>query len=135
MKVVVDANVIVSALATRGLCCELLADLQRSHEVVLAECVLREVERVLTDKFRAPPALVAERLAWLRAQCTVAADAVVIGTWSRDADDDRVIAVAIEVGAVAIVTGDADLLILGVVQQVVMVAPRDWRRFEADTLG
>lgn len=131
MKIVLDANVFISALATRGICMELLADLHQSHDVVLAACVLREVERVLLTKFRVPPPLVAEKLGWLRSRCSVVGDAVTIGRWSRDADDDLVIAIALEIGATAIVTGDADLLILGIVEGVSMVAPRDWRRFEA----
>jgi uncharacterized protein len=47
------------------------------------------------------------------------------GAWSRDPDDDRVIACALAARADFIVTGDADLLSLGPVEGVQIVSPVD----------
>lgn len=45
------------------------------------------------------------------------------GAWSRDPDDDRVIACALAVGADFVVTGDDDLLTLGEVGGIRIVSP------------
>lgn len=131
MKVLVDTNVVLAAMATRGVGAELFEYLCVHHEVLLAEFVLDEVSEKLRKKFRVPDGLVDLRMAWLREQGRIVAAVQPDASWCRDADDDNVIAAALAADAAAILTGDADLLVLGKVQGVAMVAPRDWYRFEA----
>ena len=57
MKVFLDTNVLVSALTTRGLCWELLNVAAVEYNLTLADLVLVELERILTEKFGMPTAL------------------------------------------------------------------------------
>ena len=71
MKIFLDTNVIVSALATRGLCADLFHAILAEHELVLGETVLGEVHRVLHRKLRVPTAAVEEIEGHLRGQAKV----------------------------------------------------------------
>ena len=44
MRVFVDTNVLVAAVATRGLCADVLRAVLASHELVVSQQVLAEVE-------------------------------------------------------------------------------------------
>ncbi len=49
MRVVLDTNVLVAAFAARGLCEALVAVCLQSHEVVLSEHILAELNKNLED--------------------------------------------------------------------------------------
>lgn len=101
---------IVSAFATRGLSADVMRLVLAEHELVTAEVVLREVERVLTAKFHAPPEIVSEVVAQLREHHVEPVPRSVGEIRIRDPDDARVLASAIAAGADVVVTGDQDLL-------------------------
>lgn len=110
MRVFLDTNVIVSAVATRGLCADVFRLILAEHDLVVGEVVLDEVRRVLQARFKLPPERVAEVEDLLRDYEVVpkpkATDPVVV----RDAADRWVLASARAAGVDALVTGDADLL-------------------------
>jgi hypothetical protein len=58
VRIFLDTNVLASALATRGLCADLLHQLLLAHTLVISSEVLAELERVLFIKFGAPPEIV-----------------------------------------------------------------------------
>jgi len=60
VKVFCDTNVVVSAVATRGLCADLLRVILAEHELVLGETVVKEVGRVLQRKLHVPQDVVRE---------------------------------------------------------------------------
>lgn len=101
---------IVSAFATRGLSADVMRLVLAEHELVTADVVLREVERVLTTKFRTPPNVVSEVLAQLREHHVEPVPRAIGKIRARDPDDARVLASAIAAGADVVVTGDRDLL-------------------------
>jgi putative PIN family toxin of toxin-antitoxin system len=110
VKVFLDTNVVVSAVATRGLCADLLQVILAEHELVLGETVLAEVPRVLHRKLRVPPDTVAELEAYLRKQAVVATAPEARAIKGRDTADAAVVGEAVGSGAEALVTGDRDLL-------------------------
>ncbi|HEV2473748.1 MAG TPA: hypothetical protein VGS41_13820, partial [Chthonomonadales bacterium] len=61
-----DTNVLVSAFTTRGLCADLFLRVLAEHELLCAEVVLEELDRVLTDRFRVPTIAVNDILVLLR---------------------------------------------------------------------
>ena len=54
MRVCLDTDVLVAAVATRGLCSDVLRAVLAEHELVIGEVILVERRRVLTIKFKVP---------------------------------------------------------------------------------
>ena len=124
MKVFLDTNVLVSALATRGLCADLLRKVLTEHELLVGKQVLIECRRVLRSKFRLPKDLLDDIDQFLRAQTIVSKGAAGLDVTVRDPDDARIIAEAVAGSADVLVTGDRDLLDLAAHSPVRIVNPR-----------
>ena len=126
MRVLLDTNVLVSAYATRGLCADVLRVILSEHELVVAEVVLEELERVLATKLRLPREVIEEILAALREHPVQARPvAVPEHVEVSDPDDGRVLASALEAKAEVLVTGDPHLLdVADQVKQIEILNPR-----------
>ncbi len=61
MRVYLDTNVVVSAVATRGLCADVLQAIVAEHELVVGEAMLSELRRILAQKLGLPKEIVANR--------------------------------------------------------------------------
>jgi putative PIN family toxin of toxin-antitoxin system len=109
LRVCFDTNVLVSAVATRGICADLMNLVLAEHEVVLGETVLSELKRVLERKVRVPKATTAELDAFLRQRATVISASRQAPEGALDAADAAVLAEA-AAGADVLVTGDRQLL-------------------------
>ena len=109
MRVFLDTNVLVSAVATRGLCADLMHAILAAHELVVGETVLAELRRVLTKKIGIPAQMVDELEVFLRSQALVVEDAPPM-------------AVAGEVDV--LVTGDAHLLDIAASAPLLILNPR-----------
>ncbi|HEV8260129.1 MAG TPA: putative toxin-antitoxin system toxin component, PIN family [Burkholderiales bacterium] len=125
MKVFLDTNVLASGIATRGLCSELLESVIHDHELLTCQPVLRELERVLAQKFRLPEAVVAGFLALLKAEGTVVKSRKNPPIPIKDADDIPILACAIAGKADVFVTGDKELLDLRKIEDLTVVSPRE----------
>lgn len=119
-----DTNVLVSALATRGLCAELYERLLTQHEAVLGEPVIAEVLDVLRRKFRAGDELLTKVEAELRLLEVIPAQPVAPALLIQDQEDPWIIACALAAKVDCFVTGDAELLELGKVEGLSIVSPR-----------
>lgn len=129
MKVYLDTNVLVSALAARGLCADLMRLVLAEHEVLTGEVNLVELRRVLSTRFRAAAAQVDLVEELLRDQTVIAKPAALLPLAVRDPDDAWVLASAVAGQADLLVTGDADLLVLADRSPVAIVSPREgWLR-------
>jgi len=124
VKVFLDTNVLVSALATRGLCADLYERLLTEHEVVIGEPVVMEVLDILKRKFRANRALLIKVEAELRLLRVIPAQAVAPNLPIRDVDDPWIIACALQADVDCFVTGDAELLALKMVGKLPIISPR-----------
>jgi putative PIN family toxin of toxin-antitoxin system len=128
-RLVLDTNVVVSALFWDGKPLELMA-LAPEREVRLYACAALLTElRMTLAKPKLVKALEAsgrsagEHVDAYRRLVTLTRRTAAAGAWSRDPDDDRVIACALAVRADFLVTGDGDLLSLGSVEGVRIVSP------------
>jgi PIN domain len=69
--IVFDTNVILAAFLTHGASAEVVEHCIAAHEVFISPFILDEVEDKLRNKFRFPPAKVADLLRYLRDQLEV----------------------------------------------------------------
>ncbi len=129
MKVFLDTNVLASAIATRGLCSELLESVIHDHELLTCQPVLRELEGVLIEKLRLPEAVVAGFLALLKAEGTIVESRKDPSIRIKDSDDIPILGCAIAGKADVFVTGDKELLELRKIEDLAVVSPRElWNR-------
>ena len=132
MKVFLDTNVLVSAVATRGLCADVLREVLVSHDLVLSQQVLDEVGQVLRTKMGASPDLAAEFVRLLEQDAVIARPARLPRVKLHDKDDLPILGAAIAARAQVLVTGDRELLELGIVEDVEVVSPRQfWERLRS----
>ena len=125
LRVVLDTNVIVAALVATGLCHEVVVRALGACTVVASTPLLDELERTLGAKFTLGPAANAF-LEQLHVRLRLVDPVPLPAPVSRDADDDVVLATAVAAGAVVIVTGDQDLLVLGRYREIDIVSPREF---------
>ena len=124
MKVFLDTNVLVSAVATRGLCADLVQVVLADHQLVVGETVLTELRRILRRKLRVPDSTIQELDAFLRRHADVVSDAPPVDIRLRDPSDLPEIAEALAGTSDVLVTRDADLLAVATKSPVPIVAPR-----------
>lgn len=130
-RLVLDTNVVISALFWDGKPLELMA-LAVDGEVRLytSPALLAELQATIT-KPKLVKALMAsgrsptDHVAEYRRLVTLTHRVLPKGSWSRDPDDNHVIACALAARADFLVTGDDDLLMLGNVEGVRIVPPAE----------
>ena len=111
MRAALDSSVLIAAYISRaGVCAELLEDLFMHHQLATSEYILKEVTRKLSEKFRFPPAMVAQLRESIlaAAQCVEPAD-IPIGS-CRNPDDLPVLGTAVAAQADVLITVDKGLL-------------------------
>lgn len=133
MRLVLDANVVIAAAATRGLCEAVFELCLERYQIISGEALLDEVDRGLRRKLRLPPEIAAAYLRLLRETADIIAPAAIESGICRDPNDEMVLGLAVAGGADLIVSGDKDLLEIGQFGTVRIVAPRAF--WEAATRG
>jgi uncharacterized protein len=128
VKAVFDTNVLIAAFAAEGLCAKLLFRARkRELSLLLCPIILDEFEKILQTKLRASSSEIREAMELVRE----AADEILMpgneaAGVCRDRDDDLVLSCALSARADFLVTGDADLLVLGSFREVAIVTPRQF---------
>lgn len=124
MRVVLDTNVLLAAFAAHGLCEALLAVCLQSHEVILSEHILTELNDHLKGKLKMSPDQRREIDTLLREGATIVEPAEIPSKACPDPDDLPVLGTAVTGRADALVTGDAQLLRVKAFQGVPILSPR-----------
>jgi putative PIN family toxin of toxin-antitoxin system len=133
VKVYFDTSVLISAFTARGLCADLIRVVLAEHELMTGEVNLRELRRVLVEKFRAPNALVASIESQLRDHTIIPVPAAPSAIIIRDPDDAWVLATALASEADMLVTGDQDLLAIAASVSLPILTPRlAWEQLRGD---
>lgn len=121
MRVVLDSNVVISAILFRGRPRSLIASALRGEiDLVTCPALLAELEELLEREFGFPAEVARAARAELESLAIVVVPAEVPRI-VRDPDDDEVLAAAVEGRTQGIVTGHRDLLSLEVHQGITMV--------------
>jgi putative PIN family toxin of toxin-antitoxin system len=132
VRVFLDTNVVVSAVATRGLCADLFRVVVAEHELVVGEVVLEELRRVLRANFRVPAERVTELEELLRGYETVDRPAQPEPVGVRDSADAWNLASARAAAVDVLITGDDDLLTLAERLPFRVLSPRAfWNELRA----
>lgn len=134
MRAFLDTNVLASALATRGLCADLLQAVAKDHVLIVGEPVIGELRRILPRSFRLPDEIVEGYLLFLLDIGELAREVPPLDTPIPDPDDAPILACALGASADVFVTGDKSLLDLGEVQGMPICSPRGlWEMWRSDT--
>jgi len=126
MKIVLDANVIIAALSTRGLCESIMEVCLSDHDIVLSDDLFNEIVRNLRDKIKPPKDIVHNIGEFLREHSTFSIPVSLPSDVCRDPDDIKILGLAVASNADYIVTGDKDLLVLKRFQGIPIVNPRSF---------
>lgn len=133
MRVFLDTNVLASAIATRGICADILRTTLAEHRLIIGEAVLAELGPVLLRKFRVAPDLAKETDEFLRREAEVIGPAPALGIAVRDKDDVAILEQAVAGAADVLVTGDQDLLEIAGKPPLRIVTPRGfWDLLRSD---
>ena len=126
MRVVLDTNVLLSALAFPGSKPDQVLQRVRRGEVelVLSPFILAECERILRDKFRFTKRQTDERVAAIRRMAILVEPTERIALVAAKDDDNRILECAVAARADYLVTGDKEhLLPLRSIGTTQIVAP------------
>ncbi len=130
MKIVLDTNILIAALITRGVCRDLLEHCIQRHQIIISDFILNEICENLQDKFQFDSDEIGEAIALLAAEMQKVVPAIMKIPVCRDPQDDMILATAIAGNAECIVTGDEGLIVLGQYGSVRILRPREFIDFE-----
>ncbi len=126
MKIVLDANVVVAAFATRGLCESIVELCLDSHEIIVSEHLLDEIHRNLLKKIKLPKKGANQIIAFLRENSSIVRPTPLPSQSCRDPDDVPILGAALAAKADVIVTGDKDLLVLKRFKRIPILTPKQF---------
>jgi putative PIN family toxin of toxin-antitoxin system len=126
-RVVLDTNVIVSALVFGGIprtVMELAEEAQ--FELFYSEPIQTEVRRILSEKFDWSPAILNEVLPAVWNMGTLIVPRTTVNAVPNDPDDNRILECALEAEAQFAVSGDHHLLALQKYRSISILTPRQF---------
>ena len=124
MKIFIDTNVLVSAVATRGLCADVVREVFVSHKLVVSAPLLIELKSILRSKFVVPDGLINELIELLKRDALFSTPCDLPDIEIQDKDDVVILSSALNGNADLFITGDKELLELRRVKNMEIVSPR-----------
>jgi uncharacterized protein len=131
MRIVLDTNVLIAALITRGVCRDLLEHCVQRHQIVVSDFILNELHENLKNKFHFDQPDIEEAIRLFSAEMQVVSPVLMKEPVCRDPQDEMILATAIAGNAECIITGDQDLLVLEQYSAVKILRPGEFADFEA----
>lgn len=124
MRVILDTNVVIAAVASRGLCEAIVELCLEHHGLIFCEGILEEIKENLRVKIRVSPPIISEYLKVLRSNAEILEPEDVQTAACRDPDDLMILGLVAPGNADAIVTGDKDLLVIKKYKGARIMTPR-----------
>jgi putative PIN family toxin of toxin-antitoxin system len=126
MRVLLDTNVLASAVATRGLCADVLREVLADHELITCPQIFTELRRILCDKFAVTNELIEDFIGLLQETAVCVAVSDLPKLTFKDKDDLGILAAAKDGNANVIVTGDKELQRLRQFSGISILTPRQF---------
>ena len=126
MKIIFDTNVILAAFLTEGLCYKVLNRCIGNFEIIISNWIIREVTEKLKIKFNVPSSQIQSVTRFIKNYFIHIEPSGEIPDICRDKDDNNVIHLAEFSKADIIITGDKDLLDIGVYKKCKIISPRQF---------
>ncbi|MDZ4198411.1 MAG: putative toxin-antitoxin system toxin component, PIN family [Kiritimatiellia bacterium] len=126
MRIILDANVLIAAIAGRGLCESLLELCLEEHVLIVSQELLDEVSGKLIRKIKLPVAVVDDFCSLLRNNAILETPAPVAAEACRDPKDLYLLGLCEATRAEFLVTGDLDLIESGWRGITRIVTPRQF---------
>ncbi len=124
MRVFLDTNVLVSAVATRGLCADILREILVSHQLVVSASLIAELKNILHTKIGIPQEIISDFVEVLTQDSIFSENTKLTNIGINDEDDILILSSALNGNGELFVTGDKELLELGKIQSMRIVTPR-----------
>lgn len=126
MRVLIDSNVYISALAFGGTPLNALLKTSAAPcEIIVSSYIAGEVRKSLSSKFKWPQARIEEAVREFFSRALFIEPAL-IRPLVRDPKDNPVLACALAGGADYLITGDKDLLVLKRHGSLCIIKPKDF---------
>jgi putative PIN family toxin of toxin-antitoxin system len=125
MKILLDANVLVSSYIARGVCYDLVYRVFARHRAVSSEKILDEVEKYLRTKAKLPATQIEQMVGVIRLRSVIAVPTPLAIDVCRDPDDVHVLGLALSAQVDMVITGDQDLLVLKAFKGIPILSPRE----------
>ena len=132
MRIFLDTNVLVSAVATRGLCADVLREILTRHQLIISNSLIRELKNALGKKLAVPEDLVSELVEVLQKESYFSNSSALPDIDIKDKDDIPIVSCALNGKADLFITGDKELLELRKIRKMEIVSPRTfWEKLQA----
>ncbi len=132
MRVFLDTNVLISAVATRGLCADVLREVLISHQLIVSAQLFEELDRVLSKKLNVPSDLILEFIEMLQQDSHFSTPVDMPDVKIQDKDDIAILSAALNGKVDIFITGDNELLDLRKIENMEIVSPRVfWEKLKA----
>lgn len=131
MRIVLDTNVLISALIGAGGSADQVMQFVRKGEaeLILSPFILDELTRVLTQKFALPPKAVEKALQRFRRLATIVRPTVTIDIIKEKQADNRILECAVAGRVDYLITGDKrHILPLGSIHGIPMITVAEFLR-------
>ena len=136
MRVLLDTNVLVSAVATRGLCADVLREILVSHQLVISTPLIAELKNILHTKIGISQEIISEFLDLLIQDSISVENIELTNIDIEDKDDIVILSTALNGNSELFVTGDKELLELGKIQTMRIISPRKfWETLKTQPIG
>ena len=126
MRVFLDINVLSNGVATRGLCSDVIREVLSKHELAVSYRLLKELRRILTDKFRIDQELVEDTIAMFQIGSTLSNASDFQPIPISDQDDIKILSDAHDAETEIFVTGDKEILEINEWKRMKILNPRQF---------
>jgi len=132
MRIFLDTNVLVSAVATRGLCADVLREILTRHQLIVSDSLIKELKKALSKKLAVPKDLVSEFVAFIQKESHFSTSSALPDVDIKDKNDIPILSCALNGEADLFITGDKELLGLRRIRKMEIVSPRVfWEKLQA----